>query len=892
MLLPPFLDMLRRLLLASALFCAASGAFVPADNYLVLCGTSASATAAGRTFLGDGQLPAKSLTAPQSVEANYTSLATVPGSDEPALYHSARIFTAPASYTFAVKQPGRHFVRLHFFPFRYQSYDVATDAAFRVTVQGVVLFDGYTPKNGTAVIREFSLDVTGGTLVIAFTPTGKLAFVNAIEVVSLPDDLIVDTAKIVGRAVQYAGLSTQALETVHRINMGVPKITPGSDTLGRTWLPDQSFQLDSTLTEHRNATPSKVQYKPALATKDTAPPEVYATATELSTSGEPSTINAQFNMTWRFNAPAGSNYLLRLHFCDIVSKTGTGVAFNVFVGTWQVLENYEISQDTINTLAVPVYKDFVLGAKDATGLITVSIGPSTLGNALPDGFLNGLEIMRMVGSTGAGAGAADASTRSSKVKIGIIAVSAVGGVTLAMAIGFIALRMLRRRKQGKKKPSDTWSPFSASALGSHSRSRSSSSKSNGGNTVILGQNGASAAYRIPFAVLQEATGGFDEGMVIGEGGFGKVYKGKMPDNTMVAVKRGNRRTQQGIHEFHTEIEMLSRLRHRHLVSLIGYCDDRGEMILVYEYMAMGTLRSHLYGAEAEQDLPPLSWKQRLEACIGAARGLHYLHTGLAKAIIHRDVKSANILLDEALMAKVADFGLSKNGPELDKTHVSTKVKGSFGYLDPEYFRRQMLTDKSDVYSFGVVLLEVLCARTVIDPTLPREMVSLAEWATQQLKNGNLDQIVDRRIAGTIRPESLKKFADTAEKCLAEYGVERPTMGDVLWCLEFALQLQLGSPDGSDTETPLPPVPGTTPQVQRSQSIASVATDDAMTTNLGDLEGMSFSGVFSKMIKSDELVLWCLEFVLQLQVGSVGWIRYRDGVAGAPVAREYNAPDSA
>ncbi|KAM0859745.1 hypothetical protein ACQ4PT_046987 [Festuca glaucescens] len=851
MLLPPVLDMLLRLLLASALFCAVSSAFVPADNYLILCGTSTSATVAGRKFAGDGQLPAKSLTAPQSVEANYTSLATVPGSDEPALYHSARIFTAPASYTFAVMQPGRHFVRLHFFPFRYQSYDVATDAAFRVTVQGAVLFDGYTPKNGTAVIREFSLNVASGTLVIAFTPTGKLAFVNAIEVVSLPDDLIADTAKIVGRAVQYAGLSTQALETVHRINMGVPKITPGSDTLWRTWLPDQSFQLDSTLTEHRNATPSKVQYTPGFATDSTAPREVYATATELSSSGATSTSNVQFNMTWRFDAPAGSDYLLRLHFCDIISKAGTGVAFNVYVGAVLVLDNYEISQETFGVLAVPVYNDFVLGAKDAKGLITVSIGPSTLGNALPDGFLNGLEIMGMVGSTGAGVGAADASTRSSKVKIGIIAVSAVGGVTLAMALGFIALRMLRRRKQGKK-PSDTWSPFSASALGSHSRSRSFSSKSNGGNTVILGQNGASAAYRIPFAVLQEATGGFDEGMVIGEGGFGKVYKGKMRDETMVAVKRGNRRTQQGIHEFHTEIEMLSRLRHRHLVSLIGYCDERGEMILVYEYMAMGTLRGHLYGAEAEVDLPPLSWKQRLEACIGAARGLHYLHTGSAKAIIHRDVKSANILLDDTLMAKVADFGLSKNGPELDKTHVSTKVKGSFGYLDPEYFRRQMLTEKSDVYSFGVVLLEVLCARTVIDPTLPREMVSLAEWATQQLRNGNLDQIVDRRIAAAIRPESLKKFADTAEKCLAEYGVERPAMGDVLWCLEFALQLQLGSSDGSDTETALPPVPGTTPQVQRSQSIASVATDDAMTTNLGDLEEMSLSGVFSKMIKSDEV----------------------------------------
>lgn len=841
--------LLRAVVALSALLAAASAAVVPADSYLVLCGTAASATVGGRTFVGDATLPASALSAPQSAAANASAGAANDSSGEAELYRYARIFPAPSTYTFAIKKPGRHFVRLHFFPFRYQSGDLAADARFSVSVQGVPLTEGaYAPANGTATVREVSVNVAGGTLAIAFTPAGKVAFVNAIEVVSHPDDLYGDTAQTVNPLGQYNGLSAQALETIHRINMGTPKITPSNDTLWRTWLPDGTFLVDRTVAEPKNVPPTTLQRTPGFATLEAAPDMVYATATELNKTLMSSTINAQFNMTWRFPATPGWPYLLRLHFCDIISKAANELAFNVYIGGWSVLSNYEITnKDTFGSLAVPLYKDFVLRAEDATGNITVSVGPAMVDNVDPDGLLNGLEIMRMVGSTGGGGGDPSSRSRSKKIISGIVAGAAGAAVTVVMAVAFL-VRRVRRRKKPEKKPSSTWAAFSASALGSRSFSKSSSGGTRN-NTVTLGQS-AGAGYRFPFAALQEATGGFDEGMVIGVGGFGKVYKGTLRDGTRLAVKRGNRRSQQGLNEFRTEIELLSRLRHRHLVSLIGYCDERGEMILVYEYMARGTLRSHLYDSE----LPPLSWKQRLEVSIGAARGLHYLHTGSgAKAIIHRDVKSANILLDDSFMAKVADFGLSKTGPELDKTHVSTAVKGSFGYLDPEYFRRQMLTDKSDVYSFGVVLLEVLCARPVIDPTLPHDMVNLAEWATKRLKNGELDSIVDQRIAGTIRPESLKKFADTAEKCLAEYGVERPAMGDVLWCLEYALQLQLqeASPDSSATDdTKL--VPGIAPpKYQRNLSTASDGSAATMSANLGDLDGMSMRRVFSKMIKSEE-----------------------------------------
>ncbi|KAK2966754.1 hypothetical protein RJ640_003067 [Escallonia rubra] len=298
--------------------------------------------------------------------------------------------------------------------------------------------------------------------------------------------------------------------------------------------------------------------------------------------------------------------------------------------------------------------------------------------------------------------------------------------------------------------------------------------------------------RFSIGEIQSATNGFDDRLLVGQGGFGPVFKGILDNGaTTVAVKRLSPKSNQGAPEFWNEIEMLSRFRHSNVVSLVGYCCDCYEMILVYEYSLLGSLHDHLHKM-VKNGNPSLSWVKRLEICIGAARGLDYLHTGtgVTRGVIHRDVKSANIVLDENWAAKISDFGLSKVGPANHSfSYVSTDVKGTFGYLDPEYFVTGKLTTRSDVYSFGVVLLEVLSGRPAVDMSLDEEQWGLARWSQRCIRKGVLDRIIDPSLKGKIMPDCLMEFARIAEQCLHNHPKKRPKMTEVVARLEFALAMQ-------------------------------------------------------------------------------------------------------
>ncbi|XP_027927214.1 receptor-like protein kinase FERONIA [Vigna unguiculata] len=765
--------------------------FDPPDLLTINCGSSTNfSTPEGRNWIGDTNTKLLAVSR-GSLIATAVTKTTIQGP-----YDSARLSFSNFTYSTFNLTAGPKFLRLFFFSTSYNNNFNRSKAVFSVKAGPYTLLQHFNaslnadadddPARSNILFREYCINLQEGqNLNITFIPssTGSYAFINGIEIVSMPSYLyytdpnvdIGGLPKLVGGQT-YTIENNLALEMKYRLRFGDRSIPASEDTgMLRTW--DVHNQYITTQSVESLDFGNKTKLIFSKTPNYTAPDQVYLSLVNM---GPNASINMGFNLTWQLPVDPGFTYMLRLHFCQLDPEViGSGdQIFLIYIRDDLVEDFVDIFSWGGKQRGVPVVRDYavIINASDnqKKTYLSVKLHPHDK-SLIKDAQLNAIELFKISDPTGnlavPGSDPPPQTVQISKNKnnsttrIPAAVAGAVSGVLLFSFI--VAFFLIKRRK-----------------------SVSVSKCPNKKDGTSLGSGSSSLPTHLcrhfSVAEIRAATNNFDEQMVVGVGGFGNVYKGYIDDgSTCVAVKRLKRGSRQGINEFMNEIEMLSQLRHLHLVSLIGYCYENNEMILVYDFMERGTLRDHLYGAD-NQSLP---WEQRVEICIGVARGLHYLHTGVKQVIIHRDVKTTNILLDEKWMAKVSDFGLSRIGPTgISMSHVNTQVKGSIGYLDPEYYKRQRLTEKSDVYSFGVVLLEVLCGRQPLIHWEEKQRISVVKWAKHCYEKGCLGEVVDPTVKGQTTAQCLQKFGEIALSCLQEDGTERPSMKDVVGMLQCVLQL--------------------------------------------------------------------------------------------------------
>ncbi|XP_010543957.1 PREDICTED: putative proline-rich receptor-like protein kinase PERK11 isoform X2 [Tarenaya hassleriana] len=433
------------------------------------------------------------------------------------------------------------------------------------------------------------------------------------------------------------------------------------------------------------------------------------------------------------------------------------------------------------------------GGQNSQPALALSPPPhSSSGPTNHSGSSNPSNVNHRNGSNGHGNG----SSYDQRTMVGI-------GIAGAVVITFIVVMFLvrkRNRKRVTRRSGQHYLPSANFVVKSDGYNYYAPKPGNGNNS---GQNSSGEIpnqERTPdsavigttktlftYEDLSQITQGFAKANVVGEGGFGYVYKGVFPDGQNVAIKQLKSSNAEGYREFKAEVEIISRVHHRHLVSLAGYCISEQHRFLIYEFVPNNTLDHHLHG----RDLHVLDWTKRVNIAIGAAKGLAYLHEDCHPRIIHRDIKSSNILLDEEFEAKVADFGLARLN-DTTQSHISTRVMGTFGYLAPEYASSGKLTDRSDVYSFGVVLLELITGRKPVDPSQPLGDESLVEWARPRLieaiETGDINNLVDQRLKNQYDESEVYRMIETAASCVRHSAPKRPRMAQVVRALDNRKEL--------------------------------------------------------------------------------------------------------
>lgn len=409
------------------------------------------------------------------------------------------------------------------------------------------------------------------------------------------------------------------------------------------------------------------------------------------------------------------------------------------------LENNQLSGDIPSSLG------------DLPNLSQLYLQNNMLTGEVPSSLLNKNLVSNYTGNTNLSSGSGG-GRRNRNIFIGL----AVGAA--ALFLGFITscLLLRQRKKYPKTEPKHAM--------------------------PVMNNTATEAAQSFTLSELRSATKNFEK--KVGSGGFGTVYYGKLHDGKEIAVKLlENSNVYQGKKEFANEVTLLSRIHHRNLVQFLGFCQDEGKDILVYEFMHNGTLKEHLYGPLARER--GINWLKRLEVAEESAKGIEYLHTGCVPSIIHRDLKTSNILLDKNMRAKVSDFGLSKLAVD-GTSHVSSIVRGTLGYLDPEYYISNRLTDKSDIYSFGVILLELISGQEAIsNVSFGVNCRNIVQWAKMHIENGDIQGIIDPALGNEYDIQSMWKIAEKALMCVQPHGNMRPTMSEVIKEIQDAISIERG-----------------------------------------------------------------------------------------------------
>lgn len=626
--------------------------FTPSVNYLIDCGSSSKTHLRdGRIFKSDPDTTSfLSTTEDIQISVDSINLPNTSYSSALPLYETARVFTEDTTYSFYISKTGRLWVRLYFFPLPNPTYNLSS-FVFSVHTDHLVLLHEFSQRNNDSLVfKEYLLNVTGHRFSLKFKPRkSSFAFINAIEIVSAPDILLSDSAIQVSPTLgKFNGLRNSALQVSYRINVGGPPITPENDTLSRTWESDDPYNIFPQGSMSVSIPSKRIKYPQTsdfILTPLIAPNWVYATCVQME---DPEVLQPNFNLSWMVNVEEKYSYLIRLHFCDIVSRGLDQLYFNVYINGIEGVSALDLSYET-KALSTAYYMDFVIGPSNITnGSIVIQVGPTNHKQDVSNAILNGFEVMKMSNSADSldGFFSVDGEYKGPNLTTKLKKLVAIIGFFLAvislLLLGVMYVRWLKRPLCWEEsRDFFSWlfplrSKCNISCSIYSNKYESPKSKHGGGHSIHHSPRRGSKRF-FHFIELQRATNNFDEKKVLGVGGFGKVYLGTLDDGRRVAIKRGSGSSGQGMNEFITELNMLSKLRHRHLVSLVGFCDENSEMVLVYDYVSNGPFRSHLYGS----NFSPLSWEKRLEICIGAARGLHYLHTGITDFTFHIDRLKTN-----------------------------------------------------------------------------------------------------------------------------------------------------------------------------------------------------------------------------------------------------------